>query len=404
MLSGHSIICFSNDWRQDPLSKHHIMSRLSRSNRILWINSIGLRTPTMTASDARRIVSKLCGFFAGLRHINDNLYVVSPIAIPFQSPLFMAINTLLLKAQIRRYQWKFGLKNPLFWTFLPNTARFAHAFGEKLSIYYITDDFTKFDGHPSQALEAMEAQLIDTCDCIIASATELARKKQRGGKTVHIVNHGVNHSHFARALNLQSKDIPLDIKNLPRPILGFYGELNTWINLPLIAEAAQKRPGWTFAIIGRTAVEVGNIDYLKHIPNVRLLGQKQYDDLPAYCAAFDVALIPMKINDLTICVNPLKLREYLAAGVPVIAAPLPEIQPYADVVKFAQTADELIAAFEEIQADPRWKDKKALSRRVANESWDARVEEISAIIEAALERKESHQQQETQRELRRKEN
>lgn len=95
----------------------------------------------------------------------------------------------------------------------------------------------------------------------------------------------------------------------------------------------------------------------------------------------------MKINDLTICVNPLKLREYLAAGVPVISALLPEVKPYADVVKFASTADELITAFEEIQKEERFKDKVTLSRRVENEGWDGKVEEISEIIQQAIVKK-----------------
>ena len=136
-------------------------------------------------------------------------------------------------------------------------------------------------------------------------------------------------------------------------------------------------------------MELGKIDYLKGIPNVYLLGQKKYQDLPAYCAAFDAALIPMKINDLTNCVNPLKLREYLAAGIPVIAAPLPEIKPYADVVEFAVTADELIAAYEGMLVSGRVKQNFAttLSARVALESWDNRVEEISTVIQEALDKK-----------------
>ena len=196
----------------------------------------------------------------------------------------------------------------------------------------------------------------------------------------------MNHELFATTLAIPRDRTPTDIRDIPGPVLGFYGELNDWIDVRMIAEAARKRPAWSFVLIGRVAGELGTIDYLKQIPNVHLLGRKEYRDLPAYCAAFDAALIPMKINDLTICVNPLKLREYLAAGIPVIAAPLPEIKPYADLVKFAVTADELIAAFEAIAAAPG--DKKlmaeALSRRVMLESWDSKVEEISAVIQSAL--------------------
>ena len=92
----------------------------------------------------------------------------------------------------------------------------------------------------------------------------------------------------------------------------------------------------------------------------------------------------MKLNELTLNVNPLKLREYLAAGVPVVSAPLPEVLPYKDVVKFATTADELIAATDEWLKMNRKELAPILSQRVANESWDSKVEEISKIIENRL--------------------
>ena len=390
MIKGRNIVCFSNDWNQDPLSKHHIMSRLSKNNRILWVNSIGLRTPTATIKDASRLIAKLKSFFRGAEKINDNFHVISPLVIPFHGvPLVKHINRLLLRLQVRGFLRRFTMERPIFWTFLPNTAGMVGFFRERLSLYYITDDFTKFKGHPSAAIERMENELIDKCDCVIASAGGLARKKQRGGKTIHVVRHGVDHAHFAKALSMESTMVPPDIRNIPRPILGFYGEINSWIDLPMIAEAAEKRPAWSFVLIGRIAVEAGDIGFLDKIPNIHLLGQKEYGTLPAYCAAFDAALIPKKINDLTICMNPLKLREYLAAGVPVISAPLPEVKPYADVVKFAVTADELIAAFEEISRTPEKEIARALSKRVESEGWDARVEEISAIIEKELRVKES---------------
>ncbi len=387
MITGFDIICFSSDWKQDPLSKHHIMSRLSKRNRVLWVNSIGMRTPTLTVADAGRILAKLKGFLRGVEKVNENLHILSPIAVPFHRIALAAyINKLILGMQVNHYCRKFRVRSPIFWTFLPNAVKLVGSFHERLSVYYMTDDFTKFTGCPSDAMEKMENELIDRCDCVIASARELARKKRRGEKIIHVITHGVDHELFATSLAMSRDRAPADIRDIPGPVLGFYGELNDWIDVRMIAEAARKRPAWSFVLIGRVAGELGTIDYLKQIPNVHLLGRKEYRDLPAYCAAFDAALIPMKINDLTICVNPLKLREYLAAGIPVIAAPLPEIKPYADVVRFAVTADELIAAFEAIAAASG--DGKpmaaALSRRVLLESWDSKVEEISAVIQGAL--------------------
>lgn len=385
MLQGHNIICFSNDWNQDPLSKHHIMSRLARHNRILWINSIGMRTPRVNGKDFAKIGVKLRSFLKGLQKVQDNLYIMSPLAIPFHgSELSGKINRAFLLAQVSYYQKKLSFENPILWSFLPNVESLFGSFSEKLSLYYITDDFTQFSGHPAKVIDKMESCLIDKCDVVIASAKGLAEKKSRMGKNITVVSHGVDHKHFTQALSLSTWGRPADIKEIKHPIIGFYGEINDWLDLEMLAEAARKRIDWSFILIGRIAVELGNIRFLTKLPNVHHLGQKRFEELPAYCAAFDVALIPMKLNELTLNVNPLKLREYLAAGLPVVSAPLPEVLVYSDVVKFATTADELIAAADGWLKKNRKEVAPILSQRVANESWDSKVEEISKIIENRL--------------------
>jgi len=296
------------------------------------------------------------------------------------------MNRALLLAQVSYFQKKLGFENPILWSFLPNVESLFGCFGEKLSLYYITDDFTQFSGHPANAIDRMESSLIDKCDVVIASAKRLAEKKSRNGKHIKMVGHGVDQKHFVRALSLSSRDRPADIKDIKHPVIGFYGEINHWLDLEMVAEAARMRPGWSFVLLGRIAVEVGDIRFLTDLPNVHWLGQKRFEDLPAYCAAFEVALIPMKMNELTLNVNPLKLREYLAAGVPVVSAPLPEALAYQDVVKFATTAPELIKAAEQWLKRNRKELAPILSQRVANESWDAKVEEISGIIDEALSR------------------
>jgi glycosyltransferase involved in cell wall biosynthesis len=393
MLKGHNIICFSSDWHQDPLSKHHIMGRLAKHNRVLWINSIGMRTPTVSRKDFAKIGKKLRSFSKSIQKVDDNLFVVSPLVVPFHgSRLAGVVNRRLLTGFVRSCQRKIGLERPILWSFLPNVGGGFGGFGEKLSLYYITDDFTQFTGHPSKAIGEMEASLIDRCDVVIASASRLAEKKARNGDQIRVVSHGVNREHFAKALTIARQGWPDDIRDIEKPVIGFYGEINDWLDLRMLAEAARKKPGWSFVLLGRVAVEVGNINYLKDLPNVHLLGQKKFEELPFYCAAFDVALIPMKMNELTLNVNPLKLREYLAAGVPVVSAPLPEVLPYGDVVKFAKSQEELIAAVEGILKEDRVKLAPALTRRVACESWEAKVEEISDIIEKALagKKKSSH--------------
>jgi len=182
MLKDSDIICFSNDWNQDPLSKHHIMSRLARHNRVLWINSIGMRNPTLNGSDIAKIGAKLSSFLRGLQEVQDNLYVMSPLAVPFHgSEIAANMNKALLLAQVSHYQKRLGFESPILWSFLPNVESLFGCLGEKLSLYYITDDFTQFSGYPAKAINRMESHLIDKCDVVIASAKRLAEKKSRNG-------------------------------------------------------------------------------------------------------------------------------------------------------------------------------------------------------------------------------
>lgn len=389
MISGHDIVCISTDWRQDPLSKHHIMRRLAASNRILWINSIGMRNPTLSRKDAFRVWEKLKGIRRRPQKVAENITAVDLLSIPFHgNPLARAANVVLLKAQMRRHAARLGFTRPIFWIFIPTSGDVLDTFPDaSLRIYHITDDFTQFAGYPGEAIAVMERRLIEGCDLVVASARHLAEKKALPGMPIPVVAHGVDHAHFSRALTMGATDWPEDISRLPRPVIGFYGELNHWLDLPMLARAARLRPNWSWALIGRIAVEAGDVSYLTGLPNVHHLGHKTFTELPAYCAAFDAALIPMKVNDLTRSVNPLKLREYLSAGVPVVSAPLPEVLPYDGAVKFAESETNLVAAVESWLREERGPLARRLSESVAAEGWDARVEELSGLVEAAMARK-----------------
>jgi glycosyltransferase involved in cell wall biosynthesis len=386
MISGRDIICFSADWGQDPLSKHHIVNVLAARNRVLWVNSIGMRRPSATRRDAGRALAKLVRFLARpLRAVAPGITVLSPMVAPFHgNPLLDRLNAWWLSRQVKNAAGHLGFTQPILLTFLPNMAGVCGRLGESLVVYYITDDFTKFAGHPSAAIERMEGELIGRADLVIASARELAAVKSSLGKAIAVIPHGVDHAHFAAALGIKPGQFPDDIKTVKRPVIGFYGEINDWIDTGMLAALARMRPDWSLVLLGRIADEAGDLGFLLKLPNVHWLGRKQYRELPAYCAAFDVALIPMKLNELTRSVNPLKLREYLAAGVPVVSAPLPEVLPYADVVTFAATAEEYVRAIEELVKHDRATRAPRLSARVSAESWEAGAEVLSALIESAL--------------------
>lgn len=118
MLTGLDIVCFATDWDQDPLSKHHIMRRLAGPNRVLWVDSIGLRRPALRAGDAARAARKLRTFWGSrLREVLPGLHVLSPLALPYHgNPAADAVNRMLLPRQVRGAMRGLGLRRPVLWT------------------------------------------------------------------------------------------------------------------------------------------------------------------------------------------------------------------------------------------------------------------------------------------------
>ena len=378
MIRNESIICFAHDFQGDPTSKTHIMRILSEKNRILWVNSIGMRRPTVSGRDARRMVAKLRQLTRGLVRVSPSLHVASPLALPLPGvPGVDQLNARLLTTSIRYFARRAGLTRPIVWTFLPNTIGLVGKLGESRVIYHCVDEYSAFAGVPREALRRMEEALVRRADLVLASSETLASERRQWNPRTHFVSHGVDVRHFARALEADLAP-PADATGLGRPVVGFFGLIAEWIDLELIGEIARRRPAWTVVLIGKANVDTSA---LRALPNVRLLGQKPYETLPAYCRAFDVGIIPFRIDALTVRANPLKLREYLAAGLPVVSSDLPEVRKYDRLVHVATGVDGFLAAIETALAERGAADDRARSASMAHESWEARVEQISELIE-----------------------
>jgi len=378
MIRNESIICFAHDWNGDPTSKTHIMRILSDKNRILWVNSIGMRRPAASGRDARRLLAKLRQVGQGLVRVNSNLHVASPLAVPLPGvPGVDRLNTLLLTTSIRYFARKAGLTRPILWTFLPNTVGLVGRLGESRVIYHCVDEYSAFAGVSRDTLRRMEQALVRRADLVLASSETLAAERRPLNPRTHFVSHGVDVAHFSRALD-PALAAPPDASGLPRPVIGFFGLIAEWLDLELIAEIARRRPAWSIVMLGKATVDTSA---LRALPNVRLLGQKPYAELPAYCRTFDVGVIPFRVDALTVRANPLKLREYLAAGLPVVSSDLPEVRKYAGLAHLATGVDGFIAAIETALAESRDESARVRTAAMARESWEARVEEISELIE-----------------------
>lgn len=383
MLEGQSIVCFAHDFKGDPTSKTHIMRILARKNRILWVNSIGMRRPAATRSDFSRLASKLSRALSGCKEVEKNIHVLDPLVIPLPGlGVVDRVNALLLTARLRWQCRRLGFQRPVLWSFLPTVGRLLEPFDARMSIYHCVDEYAAFSGVSSASLRALERDMICRADLVLTSSEQLRDERVALNANTHFVQHGVDVSHFASASHAATR-VPEDVAFLRHPVIGFFGLIADWVDLDMIREIAVMRPDWSILLIGRATTDLFP---LRGLPNVHWVGPKPYASLPAYCRAIDVGIIPFRRNALTIRANPLKLREYLAAGLPVVSTPLPEVARYSSLVRMASGARDFIAAIEEALDE---RDDMARRRRmaaIAEEGWEARVEEMSHLIEERLER------------------
>jgi len=128
---------------------------------------------------------------------------------------------------------------------------------------------------------------MEKCDYVIVSSERLYQTKKPYNKNTFLVTHGVDTAHFRKACDPQTV-VPGEMKELSKPVIGFFGLIADWVDLELIRFLAVARPGWNFALIGKITSDVKLFDEL---PNVHLLGQKSYEALPGYVKAFDVAIL-----------------------------------------------------------------------------------------------------------------
>lgn len=378
MIRNRTILCFASGYDAPPTSKHHVMHLLSEHNQVLWVNYHASRTPTASSSDLVAITSKLKQVVRGLQNPRPNLHVLTPLVVPLpSSKIAKQVNRKLLVQQVRRALRKVGDGPVQFWSFTPDVGYLLGQFNEEKVIYYCVDDHAQFTGYNVQQVLREEQELCQHADLVVTTSMALQNAKACFNANTVLIPHGVDYEHFSRAL---TKDlvIPADIAKIPRPRLGFFGLIRDWVDLELIAEVARRRPEWHFVLVGDSTID---LEVYRHQANLHFLGRRPYESLPAYCKAFDVGLIPFKINELTLAVNPIKLREYLAAGLPVVSTPLPEVAIYEPWVKVAADAKAWSSAIEQtLSLSSDGSLARQRSQAMSQETWPSKL----AILQRRL--------------------
>jgi hypothetical protein len=377
-MQDANIICFAKDWNEDPTSNNHVMRMLARHNRVLWLNSISTRTPKLGSSrDRGKIQRKLRSFFDGAQQIDSHLNVFTPLVLPFpHSRAATAINGQILRATTALLRHQLGIGAFQLWSFLPTAVDYFGKLGESLRVYYCTDEWSQFSTVDGARISEMEREMCRRADVVFTTSRTLLERKRAFNRETHLALHGVDWEHFASALAPTTPPAP-ELADVKGPMLGFFGLVHDWIDLDLIGYLASARPDWTIVMIGKVLVDHSQ---LQRYSNIRWLGRKPYESLPSYCKAFSLGLIPFAINELTRNVNPIKLREYLSAGMPVVSTPLPECAQYPHWCAVADGKEQFLAACEAAIAGDSPALKRRRSERMRGESWEHKVRELGEHI------------------------
>jgi glycosyltransferase involved in cell wall biosynthesis len=389
------LVVFGEDWGKHPSSTQHLIKELNNKRKVVWINSIGLRKPKLSWHDLLRVIKKISTFFSFKTNIDVpaekrsiDFVVINPLVVPCaNSWISIKFSRWMLARQLSKQLTALDIENPIVWCSLPTAVDYLALFTNSTCVYYCGDDFGSLAGVDHQVVTEKEVQLVRKVKYIFTASEALLDKFPKD-KTITIP-HGVNYALFNEKQGKRPADLPPG-----KSIVGFYGSISTWIDQELILHAAKMLPDWNFVFIGHIEC---NIDNLLKVSNIHFIGAKNHCDLPNYIQHWNVALLPFKDNKQIQMCNPLKLREYLASGTPIVSTHFNALDEYKSHVTITNNKKDICQAIllanaevsesmnfnkindiDALLALTSIKDKREKS--VINESWQRRANQIDRYL------------------------
>ncbi|MBL8205429.1 MAG: glycosyltransferase [Blastocatellia bacterium] len=379
-----NFLVFSDDWGEHPSSCQHLFQNLTHEHPTIWVNTVGLRLPQFTLHDTVKGVRKLSAML-GLRQAypsngsnGHSPHVCAPLMTPFHRPEWLSSwNRHALRHQVLKQLQSHDFQKFTVITTTPSVCDVVGDLNAEKVIYYCVDDFSEWPGMEKDLILRLEEKLLQHVDAVICSSQSLYEKFQSTYPT-HLLRHGVDVKLFAN-LPEQEHDC---LRHIPKPRVGYFGNFDKRNNQELIATLAKAMPYVSFVFTGPVQ---NNIGALKKLPNVFFTGPVSYKELPAVVKGWEACLLPYYYNALTININPLKLKEYLACGKPVIATPLPDV---CDLGEYLRVVDERNiagwrAAIDDAISGEWTPDLTAVGQMLAGERWEKKANIFLRLCQVA---------------------
>ncbi|PIG92190.1 UDP-galactopyranose mutase [Gloeocapsopsis sp. IPPAS B-1203] len=361
------VICLSHlRWKFVYQRPQHLLNRCAQRKRVFFIEE-----PIFSSHQEERLEINRdeSGVWVVVPHLPEAL---SEEAIA--PTLQKLIDNLFAQQNISKY---------ICWYYTPMAIAFTRHLQPEVVVYDCMDELSAFKG-ASPALKNYEAELFRRADLVFTGGQSLYESKVNQHPNVYAFPSSVDVAHFAQARS-QAEE-PADQAHIPHPRLGFFGVIDERMDIELVAGIADARPDWHLVMLG----PVAKIDpaTLPQRANIHYLGAKDYKQLPAYLAGWDLAILPFAHNESTRFISPTKTPEYLAAGKPVVSTSIRDVvRPYGEMqlVRIADTVEEFVTAVQTaMQEDVALRWLSRVDTFLEQISWDRTWGSMIQLIDSAI--------------------
>lgn len=359
-------------------TRHHVLRRLANHFHVVWVEpSIYwreyVRQPSLLREPHRLV------------RVSDRLDVLPP---SYTTPRCYRPRWLADHFERRRLRQAAallhakGCRRIVLYVWRPEFAAALDLVDGMCVAYHIDDEYTfsKVD----QPVGDVERDLIRRADHVFVHSHALFEKKGRLNPHTSLVPNGVDFHLYS----LPAPE-PDDLRHIPHPRIGYVGVIKQQLDLDLQLQVARANPGWSFVFVGPIGAmgdQQAALDALTSLPNCHFIERRPVAALPGYMQHMDVCTLCYVADGYTRYIYPLKLHEYLAAGRPVVATPLPALEEFRDVVAFADSCAAWTRAIEQqLEAASQSAQASDSRRRIASRyEWDELVSQIAGTMSAAL--------------------
>lgn len=388
MLSDEFIICFSNnDRRNVPTNKDFIMDYLSKKNEVIYIESIGTRTPNLNVKDIKKIIKKINNLLYNFvfnqknkkGNDNSNLKILSPLFIPiYENKIIDKINKFILKSQI--YMMKKSKKRPILWSFIPTSDIFLGELNEKISIYHLVDKNYAFDNIQKNKIKKKEDYLILNSDIKLFSNYKYFKEFKDEKNSYHIP-HGIKEE---EKIELRNDNKYLKIKEIKKLKLVFAGKITDYINFDIVLKILKKNKDIQIIFIGPNVTENKNSIFqnIKKFNNFLHIRKITHKKLYEYIKICDIGFLPFENHEQIVYAEPNIMYEFMYLNKTIISIDIPATNKFRENMFLFTNEKECLEIVSYIKNNKKEISEKANNlKKISNQFLlPNTVEKISNII------------------------